>query len=50
MAITALQTEVENYAIGLIEDTLLAALHGPRCNLMFDKDFALAFRIRGERP
>lgn len=48
IAITALQTKVEDYVVGLIKDSLHQSIHAQR-TLMFPKDFHLALRMRGER-
>ena len=47
MALMALQEAAEAYIVGLMEDTLLAAIHARRVTIM-PKDMALARRIRGE--
>lgn len=47
-AVLALQEAAEAYAVGLMEDTNLCALHAKRVTIM-PKDVQLARRIRGER-
>lgn len=46
-ALEALQQGVEDYLVGLFEDTVLCACHVKRQTIMA-KDMALARRIRGE--
>lgn len=47
-AVTALQSYIESYVVGLFEDANLNALHAKRETVM-PKDIQLARRIRGER-
>ena len=47
-AFVALQESTEAYAVGLFEDSNLAAIHAKRVSIM-PKDIQLARRIRGER-
>ena len=47
-ALAAIQEATEAYAVGLLEDTNLAAIHAKRVTIM-PKDMQLARRIRGER-
>jgi len=45
-ALVALQQAAEDYIVGVMEDSVLCAVHGGRQTLMA-KDMALARRIRG---
>ena len=47
-ALSALQEGVEDYIVGLFEDTNLCAIHAKRVTIM-PKDMQLAQRIRGHR-
>lgn len=47
-AVAALQEATEGYAVGLLSDSNLLALHAKRVTLM-SKDLQLARRLRGER-
>ena len=47
-AVAALQEATEGYAVGLLSDANLLALHAKRVTAM-SKDLQLARRLRGER-
>jgi histone H3 len=47
-AVAALQEATEGYAVGLLSDSNLAALHSRRVTLQV-RDLQLARRLRGER-
>jgi len=47
-AVEALQQAAESYIVGIMEDTLLCAIHAKRVTI-FPKDMQLARRIRGEK-
>ena len=47
-AVAALQEATEGYAVGLLSDSNLLALHAKRVTLQ-SKDLQLARRLRGER-
>ncbi|KAJ7342918.1 histone-fold-containing protein [Mycena albidolilacea] len=46
-ALLALQEAAESFIVSLIEDTMLAALHG-KCITIQPKDMVLVLRIRGD--